>query len=92
MTETKTVCDRCGKEINGFSRIKIWKDVYKRQVLLKLHHCFSQCFFYLPGCHTLIRGECGRTHDLFSFTVRSAIYPDSVAVPSFLYICHIVPP
>ena len=25
MTETKTVCDRCGKEINRFPRLKIWK-------------------------------------------------------------------
>lgn len=25
MTETKTVCDRCGKEIKGFPRMQIWK-------------------------------------------------------------------
>ena len=25
MTETKTVCDRCGKEIKRFPRLKIWK-------------------------------------------------------------------
>lgn len=42
MTETKTVCDRCGKEIKGFSRIKIWK-VRKKTLGL--------CFTFGPGDH-----------------------------------------
>ena len=48
MTETKTVCDRCGKEINGFSRMKIWK-VQKKTLGIR--------FIFGPGCYDYSDGE-----------------------------------
>lgn len=38
MIKTKTVCDRCGKEIKGFPRLKIWR---VRQKIIRVFIFFS---------------------------------------------------
>ena len=40
MIKTKTVCDRCGKEIKGFPRLKIWK--VRQKIKKKIELC-SNC-------------------------------------------------
>ena len=56
MTETKTVCDRCGKEIKGFSRIKIWK---VRKKILRF------CFMFGPGAHDYSDGKLDLCSDCY---------------------------